>query len=64
MAREDERQEGVERIGPIRIDTWRMVSVELSEDQQRAIQEATGERIQELKIALEDVVDLADLIAN
>ncbi|MDP8930132.1 MAG: hypothetical protein M3O70_16580 [Actinomycetota bacterium] len=51
-------------VGPIEIENWKMVKIALSEDQQAAIKAATGENLLHLRIVVEDLVDLADLVAN
>lgn len=51
-------------VGPVAVETWHMVAVQLNEEQQQAIQKITGEKITKLKILLEDLVDLSDLVAN
>lgn len=43
---------------------WNVVKIALTEEQREALTEITGERIDELNIQVEDLVDLADLIAN
>ena len=41
-----------------------MVSIELSPDQQDAIERITGDRLLNLNIAVERLIDLGDLVAN
>ncbi|GAA1412480.1 hypothetical protein [Catellatospora coxensis] len=43
---------------------FRRVSITLTTEQQDALQEITGERITELNIEVEDLADLADMVAN
>lgn len=55
----------VERtVGPFSAEPWTLVTIDLSPEQQEAIVRLTGERLLQLKILVEDLVDLGDLVAN
>ncbi len=41
-----------------------MVSIELTAEQQSALKEITGEDILHLRLGVEELADLADLVAN
>jgi hypothetical protein len=45
-------------------DRWNLVKIALTEEQSQALHEITGERIKELKLQVEDLIDLSDLVAN
>lgn len=49
---------------PIEIENWQMVKIALSKEQRAAIKAATGEDLLHLRLVVEDLVDLADLVAN
>ena len=53
-----------EERDPIEVENWQMVRIKLSDEQRDAIKKVTGEDLLDLRIVVEDLVDLADLISN
>jgi hypothetical protein len=51
-------------VGPVSVEKWNMVRIELSKEQQDAVEELVGERRTYLNLVVERLVDLADLVAN
>jgi hypothetical protein len=45
-------------------DRWNVVRIALTDEQSQALHELTGERIGELRLQVEDLIDLSDLVAN
>jgi hypothetical protein len=48
----------------ISAEPWTLVTIDLTAEQQQALTRLTGERLVQLKILVEDLVDLGDLVAN
>ena len=63
-----EAAKGLERLtreaGPIRASKGDLVRIKLSAEQQSALRELTGQDIEELKILVEDLSYLADVVTN
>lgn len=45
-------------------DDWHVVTIQLTSEQQAELSRLTGENVVNLKIAVENLADLSDLIAN
>jgi hypothetical protein len=48
----------------VEVENWQMVKIKLSDDQVNAIKKATGEDLTHLRVVVEDIADLGDLVAN
>jgi hypothetical protein len=51
-------------VATMKIVPWHVVSISLTEEQTDALQEIMGERITELRVKVEELGDLADMIVN
>ena len=55
---------GTRGSADVQAQAMQIVKIALSKEQQTALEKLTGEKLSELRIAVEDLIDLADLVTN